>query len=81
MTPIEEVRELLQAAREDTQYRTVASRAYFAAYTAAITIACSQGFVPNQSGDDHARVIAFLKQSPSQLLRRIGYNRLPRCAR
>lgn len=78
MTPIEEVRTLLEAAQEETQYRTVASRAYFAAYAASITIAQRQGFSPNRSADDHGRLIDFLKLSTNPLLRRIGYHRLPR---
>lgn len=78
MTPIEEVRALLAAAKTETQYRTVASRAYFAAFNGAISVASRHGFVRRSSGDDHRDLIAFLKSSPSSLIRRIGHHRLPR---
>jgi len=78
MTPIEEVRGLLAAASSETQYRTVASRAYFAAFTVVIDLAKKRGFVPRSTGDDHQDLIAFLKQSRNDLLRRIGFSRLPR---
>jgi uncharacterized protein (UPF0332 family) len=78
MTPIEEVLNLLAAAASDTQYRTVASRAYFAAFNQIIRLAQQQGFVPRSSGDDHRDLIAFLKRSRSSFLNRIGHSRLPR---
>jgi uncharacterized protein (UPF0332 family) len=78
MTPIEEVRGLLAAAATDTQYRTVASRAYFATFNAVVKIAQRQGFIPRSSGDDHRELIAFLKQSRNSLLNRVGFSRLPR---
>src|SRR5271155_2760468 len=78
MTPIQEVRSLLAAATTDTQYRTVASRAYFATFNAVVAIAQRQGFIPTSSGDDHRDLIAFLKQSRNSLLSRVGFSRLPR---
>src|ERR1700686_3731953 len=78
MMPIEEVRQLLLAAKTDTQYRTVASRAYFAAFNGVIAISSRHGFVRRSTGDDHRDLIAFLKNSPSALIRRIGHHRLPR---
>jgi hypothetical protein len=54
---MEEVENLLVAAIEETQYRTVASRAYFAAYNAVMRLAKLRGFEAEESADDHRRVI------------------------
>jgi hypothetical protein len=78
MTPIEEVRDLLAAAGTEVQYRTVASRAYFAAFVVAIDVATRRGFTPTQTGADHQNLIAFFKKASNSLLNRIGHHRLPR---
>ena len=78
MTPMEEVENLLVAAIEETQYRTVASRAYFAAYNAVMRLAKLRGFEAEESADDHRRVISYLKLQNNDLIRRIGFTRLPR---
>lgn len=81
MTPIEEVRGLLHAAASDTQYRTVTSRAYYAAFTLAMAFAQPLGFAPDHTGADHQRLITFLTQNKNQLLHRIGKYRLTRLRR
>src|ERR1700730_8758755 len=78
MTPIEEVRGLLAVASSETQSGTVASRAYFAPLNVVIAVAKKRGFVPKAAGDDHQALISFLKGSTNDLLRRIGFSRLPR---
>jgi uncharacterized protein (UPF0332 family) len=78
MTPIEEVRNLLAAANSEAQYRTVASRAYYAAFAEVITLAGPLGFVPTGSGADHSRLAQFLAGHTNPLLQRIGRYRLPR---
>jgi uncharacterized protein (UPF0332 family) len=80
MTPAEEARALLAAAGEETQYRTVASRAYYAAYNNVRAFAEPLGFVPVKTGEDHRSLVEFLKNSNKDLLTRIGVRlvRLPR---
>jgi hypothetical protein len=78
MTPIEEVRDLFLAANTETQFRTVASRSYYAAYASIMPIAASLGFVATTTGRDHSLVAQFLSAHSNPLLRRIGKDRLPR---
>lgn len=72
MTPLEEVKQLLAAAETETQFRTVASRGYFASYTRTITLAEKVGFNPARTGDDHKNLFTFLKNHRSNVLVRIG---------
>jgi uncharacterized protein (UPF0332 family) len=78
MTPIEEVRTLLAIASSETQYRTIASRAYYAVFAEVIALAQLLGFVPTGSGADHGLVARFLLGRANPLLQRIGRHRLPR---
>jgi uncharacterized protein (UPF0332 family) len=78
MTPLDEVKSLLATATTEVQYRTVASRAYFAAFNAAIAFAARRGFTPDQTGEDHKHLIEFFKHEKLDLLRRLGHHRLPR---
>jgi hypothetical protein len=73
MTPMEEVEGLLTASQSETQYRTVTSRAYFAAYNVVISLAEKRGFTRNAKGDDHQRLVEYLKFAKNDLLRRIGF--------
>jgi uncharacterized protein (UPF0332 family) len=78
MLPIAEARKLFESAESETQFRTAASRAYFAAFNWIIEFAKARGFVEQKSSEDHRRLIDFLKSSGSETLRRIGHHRLPR---
>lgn len=78
MTPIEEVRDLFARATTETQYRTVASRAYYATYAAIMSFVPSLGFSAGGTGADHGRLARFLAQQANPLLQRIGKFRLPR---
>jgi uncharacterized protein (UPF0332 family) len=81
MDAIDEAAQLLAAAQCETQYRTVASRSYYAAYNRVIPLAERLGFVTSRTSDDHQALIAFLKSLDVDLLKRIGFHRLPRCRR
>jgi hypothetical protein len=78
MTPLGEVKSLFAAATTEVQYRTVASRAYFAAFNAAIALAAKRGFTPDQTGEDHKHLIEFFKSQKLDVLQRLGHHRLPR---
>lgn len=78
MHPLVEARNLLDAAENETQLRTAASRAYFAAFRDLLEYAKKLGFSETKSGEDHKLLIAFFKANPRDLLRRIGHSRLPR---
>lgn len=72
MTPLEEVQRLLAVAENETQFRTVASRGYFAAYTRTVALAEKVGFAPARTSDDHKNLFSFLKNHKTELLVRIG---------
>lgn len=78
MTPLEEVQDLFSTATTETQFRTVASRAYYAAYASVMGAASSLGFAATATGRDHGRLAQFLSGHPNPLLQRIGKYRLPR---
>jgi uncharacterized protein (UPF0332 family) len=78
MTPIEEVQNLFSTATTETQFRTVASRAYYAAYASVMAAAGPLGFVATATGRDHGRLAQFLSAHTNPLLQRIGKYRLPR---
>jgi uncharacterized protein (UPF0332 family) len=72
VTPLEEAQQLLTVAAEETQYRTVASRAYFAAFNRVKVFGLKFGFQPVYSGSDHKTLAQFLAAKKNSLLRRIG---------
>ena len=73
MTPLEEAQKLLSAAAEETQYRTVGSRAYFATFNRVKVFAAKQGFPIVQSGEVHQNLSHWLRgQRTNALLMRIG---------
>ena len=78
MDPITEVKSLLETATTETQFRTVASRAYFATYNHLIELVVQRGFVPNKSAHDHRRLAEFLTCQKNDLLQRVGKHRLRR---
>lgn len=78
MTPLQECEQLFSAAQTETQYRTVASRAYFATYNHVVKVAIRLGYSPMANSDDHQRLIQFCKSAGPQLLKRLGHSRLPR---
>lgn len=88
MTRAEEVRLLWSRASDDTTYRTVSSRAYYASFTRCMLFAQSRGFVPVGRGEDHVGVATYLRDrgkhgglNTAHLLHRIGSQRLPKLKR
>ena len=84
MTRVEEVRLLWGRAADDTTYRTVASRAYYANFTRCMTLAQSRGFVRARDEPVHSQLAKYLKDTArhrglqtANLLYRIGSTRLP----
>lgn len=82
MTASEEVELLWLAAQHPVNFRTVASRAYYACFNRCMASVVARGFVPDQTGLDHAGVPKFLKAlnglNLANLLYRIATDRLPK---
>ena len=84
MTSAEEARKLQQDAKFETNFRTVASRSYYARYNCCMAFARAKGFKPNRTPNDHTALADYLRtrnhhQKDANLLhRRIGSSRLPR---
>lgn len=85
MTRAEEVRRLWGSASDDTTYRTVASRAYYACFTRCMALARRRGFTPVATGEDHRLLLDYLRDrrrhpqlGTAHLLHRIGTVRLPK---
>lgn len=83
MTRAEEVRLLWSGASDDTTYRTVASRAYYASFTRCMLFSQKRGFVPVGRGEDHVGIANYLRDrgkhgglETAHLLHRIGSQRL-----
>ena len=78
MTSFEEVADLLSGSLCEVQYRTVASRAYYAVFNLVLPIVDKAGFSPVNTGDVHQQLNSFLKKSSEVSWRTLGYSRLPR---
>jgi uncharacterized protein (UPF0332 family) len=73
VTPLEEAEKLLAVAAEDTQFRTVGSRAYFATFNRVKGFAIPLGFSPVRAGDDHKGLSQWLMSCrTNSVLVRIG---------
>jgi len=72
------------AGTKEASYRAAISRAYYAAFQCALEFAEDEGFTPKKSGDDHADVRAYFRNTEkgdtirtniSNLLKRMCDNR------
>jgi uncharacterized protein (UPF0332 family) len=66
----------LQNILDEASYRTAASRAYYAAYHKALSLAKREGYISSHSGDDHQQVqLHFSRAKSNEKIRRsIGEN-------
>ena len=81
MTSFDELRELMARASFEVQFRTVASRSYYAVFNGLIPLLDKRGFCPSNRGDVHQQLIEFLKAMPEPVWRTAGHSRLPRLRR
>lgn len=74
----EEADKICRAANCEAEYRTAASRAYYAAFHHVMKHPRLADFKPSHSGDDHRDLIEHLKRSKDGQLYRLGVNFLAR---
>ena len=75
---VEEAKKILASAVSEAGYRAAASRAYIGTFQHIARHPKLSGFTLSKEGEDHRKLIEFLKRSSDPLLSKIGVSRLPR---
>ena len=75
---LEVAERLFREATEESEFRTVASTAYMAAFQHVLNHPKCNDFKKSNTGGDHRLLIQYLKNSSDPGLKKVGYSFLPR---
>lgn len=75
---VEEAKRILASAVNEAGYRSAASRAYMGTFQHIARHPKLRAFTLSKQGDDHRKLIEYLKGSSDPLLSKVGRSRLPR---